>query len=337
MELRHLRYFIALAEELNFTAAAQRLRISQPPLSQQIRDLEQELGAMLFVRTSRKVLLTEAGTAFLAHARSITASAELASAQVRAIGEGRTGAFNVATTGSVLLGPLARLMAEYQRRVPGVLVGLNEMAPEAQLIALHTRAADISFMRLPPVDAELVCQTAWREQVGVLLPAGHRLAKCAAIALTDLRDDKHVFLRLRDSGFAQYLRDCCVDAGFMPRISQEVVEALFADQPSGSRLWRGPGPAQYQQAVAAGDRISRSDRASSVGRRHYGASSQSRSGADAVSRHRPPLSGGMAGAAVALGRSSALFEKAISRQEAPAAIQRTVTSLGSPSLAWTVW
>jgi DNA-binding transcriptional LysR family regulator len=225
MELRHLRYFIALAEELNFTAAAQRLRISQPPLSQQIRDLEQELGAMLFVRTSRKVLLTEAGTAFLAHARSITASAELASAQVRAIGEGRTGAFNVATTGSVLLGPLARLMAEYQRRVPGVLVGLNEMAPEAQLIALHTRAADISFMRLPPVDAELVCQTAWREQVGVLLPAGHRLAKCAAIALTDLRDDKHVFLRLRDSGFAQYLRDCCVDAGFMPRISQEVVEA----------------------------------------------------------------------------------------------------------------
>jgi DNA-binding transcriptional LysR family regulator len=225
MELRHLRYFIALAEELNFTAAAQRLRISQPPLSQQIRDLEQELGAVLFLRTSRKVLLTEAGTAFLAHARSITASAELASAQVRAIGEGRTGAFNVATTGSVLLGPLARLMAEYQRRIPGVLVGLNEMAPEAQLTALHTRAADISFMRLPPVDTELVCQTAWREQVGVLLPTEHRLAKCAAIALTDLRDDKHVFLRLRDSRFAQYLRDCCVDAGFMPRISQEVVEA----------------------------------------------------------------------------------------------------------------
>jgi DNA-binding transcriptional LysR family regulator len=225
MELRHLRYFIALAEELNFTAAAHRLRISQPPLSQQIRDLEQELGAVLFLRTSRKVLLTEAGTAFLAHARSITASAELASAQVRAIGEGRTGVVNVATTGSVLLGPLARLMAEYQRRVPGVLVGLNEMAPDAQLSALRTRAADISFMRLPPVDAELVCQTAWHEQVGVLLPAGHRLAGSAAIALADLRDDEHVFLRLRDSGFAQYLRDCCVDAGFMPRISQEVVEA----------------------------------------------------------------------------------------------------------------
>src|ERR1700677_2088638 len=225
MELRHLRYFIALAEELNFTAAARRLRISQPPLSQQIRDLEQELGAVLSLRTSRKVLLTEAGTAFLAHARSITASAELASAQVRAIGEGRTGVVNVATTGSVLLGPLARLMAEYQRQVPGVLVGLNEMAPDAQLSALHTRAADISFMRLPPVDAGLVCQTAWHEQVGVLLPAGHRLAGCAAIALAELRDDEHVFLRLRDSGFAQYLRDCCVDAGFMPKISQEVVEA----------------------------------------------------------------------------------------------------------------
>ena len=147
MELRHLRYFVALAEELNFTRAAARVGIGQPPLSQQIRDLEQELGAMLFVRTSRKVLLTEAGTAFLAHARSITASAELASAQVRAIGEGRTGAFNVATTGSVLLGPLARLMAEYQRRIPGVLVGLNEMAPEAQLTAL-TQEFDFSRLRL---------------------------------------------------------------------------------------------------------------------------------------------------------------------------------------------
>jgi DNA-binding transcriptional LysR family regulator len=225
MELRHLRYFIALAEELSFTAAAQRLHISQPPLSQQIRDLEHELGTVLFLRTSRKVLLTEAGTAFLAHARSIVAGAELATAQVRAIGEGRTGALNVATTGSMLLGPLARLMAEYQHRVPGVLVGLHEMAPEAQVTALHTRGVDVSFMRLPPVDAELVRETAWREPVGVLLPVGHRLEGRGAIALAELRDDEHVFLRLRDSGFAQYLRDCCVEAGFMPRISQQVVEA----------------------------------------------------------------------------------------------------------------
>ena len=120
--------------------AAQRLHISQPPLSQQIRDLEHELGTVLLLRTSRKVVLTEAGTAFLAHARSIIAGAELAASQVRAIGQGLTGALNVAATGSMLLGPLAALMADYQRRVPGVLIGLHEMAPEAQVSALLTRA-----------------------------------------------------------------------------------------------------------------------------------------------------------------------------------------------------
>jgi DNA-binding transcriptional LysR family regulator len=225
MELRHLRYFIALAEELSFTTAAQRLHISQPPLSQQIRDLEHELGTVLLLRTSRKVVLTEAGTAFLAHARSIIAGAELAASQVRAIGQGLTGALNVAATGSMLLGPLAALMADYQRRVPGVLIGLHEMAPEAQVSALLTRAVDVSFLRLPPVDAELVRETAWREPVGVFLPVGHRLAGRGAVALSELRDDDHVFLRLRDSDFAQYVRKCCVEAGFMPRISQQVVEA----------------------------------------------------------------------------------------------------------------
>ena len=225
MELRHLRYFIALAEELSFTAAAQRLHISQPPLSQQIRDLEHELGAVLFLRTSRKVELTEAGTAFLAHARSIIASAELAATQVKAIGQGMTGALNVAATGSMLLGPLAALMADYRRRFPGVVIGLHEMAPEAQLNALATRAVDISFLRMPPEDAELVHETAWREPVGVFLPSGHRLAECGAIALAELHEDEHVFLRLRDSSFAVYLRQCCVEAGFIPRISQQVIES----------------------------------------------------------------------------------------------------------------
>ncbi|CAM5774805.1 LysR family transcriptional regulator [Labrys miyagiensis] len=225
MELRHLRYFIALAEELSFTAAAQKLHISQPPLSQQIRDLEHELGTLLFLRTSRKVVLTEAGTAFLAHARSIIASAELAATQVRAIGQGMTGALNVAATGSMLLGPLAALMADYQRRFPAVVVGLQEMAPDAQLNALLTRAVDVSFLRLPPADAELMRETAWREPVGVFLPAGHRLAGRGAIALSELSDDDHVFLRLRDSTFADYLRKCCIEAGFMPRITQQVIEA----------------------------------------------------------------------------------------------------------------
>jgi DNA-binding transcriptional LysR family regulator len=225
MELRHLRYFLVVAEELNFTAAAARLRISQPPLSQQIQDLEAELKTALFLRTSRRVELTAAGAAFLDHAKSILGQVGQAIEQTRAIGAGKTGKLDIGTTGSVLLGPLASIINTYSRRFPEVLVRLHEMAPLAQLTSLHTRKTDISFLRTPAEDPELVNEVVWREKVWVALPRGHQLAKHGRLRLTDLRDEDHVFLRLEDSRFAQYLRDCCVEAGFIPRITQEVVEA----------------------------------------------------------------------------------------------------------------
>jgi len=225
MELRHLRYFLVVAEELSFTAAAARLRISQPPLSQQIQDLEAELKTALFLRTSRRVELTKAGAAFLDHAKSILGQVGQAVEQTRAIGSGKTGKLDIGTTGSVLLGPLAPIIAAYSRRYPEVLVRLHEMAPLAQLDSLHARKTDISFLRSPAEDPELVTEVAWREKVWVALPRGHRLLRHSRLRLGDLRDDDHVFLRLEDSRFAQYLRDCCVEAGFIPRITQEVVEA----------------------------------------------------------------------------------------------------------------
>lgn len=225
MELRHLRYFLVVAEELSFTAAAARLRISQPPLSQQIQDLETELKTPLFLRTSRRVELTAAGTAFLDHAKSILGQVGQAVAQARAIGSGKTGKLDIGTTGSVLLGPLASIIAAYNRRYPEVLVRLHEMAPLAQITALHARKTDISFLRTPAEDPELVDEVAWRERVWVALPKSHRLAKQRQLRLADLRDEDHVFLRLEDSRFAQYLRDFCVESGFIPRITQEVVEA----------------------------------------------------------------------------------------------------------------
>src|SRR6266852_4830053 len=129
VELRHLRYFAVLAEELSFTAAAARLGISQPPLSQQIQDLEAELKTPLFRRTSRRVALTAAGAAFLDHARSILSQVGQAAEQARAIGSGRTGRLDIGTTGSVLLGPLGAIVAVYTRRYPEVAVRLHEMAP----------------------------------------------------------------------------------------------------------------------------------------------------------------------------------------------------------------
>lgn len=225
MELRHLRYFVSVAEELSFTAAAARLRIAQPSLSQQVRDLEGEVGTALFVRTSRRVELTAAGSAFLEQARAILAQASEATEQARAIGLGLVGSLSIGLTGSVLLGPLGPLVAAFGARFPRVAVRLHEMSPQEQQAALHARRTDISFLRRPTEDPELIDELAWPETVAVALPEQHPLAEQQRIPLPLLREERFVFLRLEDSRFAQYLRECCVEAGFLPRISQQVVEA----------------------------------------------------------------------------------------------------------------
>src|SRR3712207_100676 len=177
MELQHLRYFVAVAEELSFTAASNRLRVAQPSLSQQIRDLERELGAALFARTSRRVELTAAGAAFLEHARAILAQAGQAAEQARAIGRGQVGTLDIGLTGAVLLGPLGPLVAAFSARFPGVVVRLHEMPPQEQQTALHARRADVSFVRRPAEDPDLVAELAWPEAVAVALPERHPLAE----------------------------------------------------------------------------------------------------------------------------------------------------------------
>ncbi|PIK72557.1 LysR family transcriptional regulator [Methylobacterium frigidaeris] len=225
MELRHLRYFVAVADSLSFTGAAERLGVSQPPLSQQIRDLEAELGTPLLWRTSRSVALTPAGTAFLARARRVLTEVEEASAEARDVGAGRTGTLDIGLTGSILAGPLGRLIRCFGERYPAVLVRLHEMPPGEQQAALHAHRTDLCFLRRPPDDPSLRVVRAWREAVGVALPVGHRLAGRAAISLSELSDEPFVSLRLRDSRFATSLRDACLSAGFAPRIMQQVVEA----------------------------------------------------------------------------------------------------------------
>ncbi len=225
VELRHLRYFVAVAETLSFTGAAERLGVSQPPLSQQIRDLEAELGTPLLWRTSRSVALTPAGTAFLTRARGILAEVEEACAEARAVGAGRTGTLDIGLTGSILAGPLGRLIRLFNARYPAVLVRLHEMPPGEQPAALHAHRTDLCFLRRPPEDPSLRVVRAWPEAVGVALPAGHPLAARAAIALGDLSDEAFVSLRLRDSRFAMDLREACLAAGFVPRIVQQVVES----------------------------------------------------------------------------------------------------------------
>ena len=224
MDLRHLRYFTTLAQERNFTRAAARLNVSQPPLSQQIKALESELGTLLFLRTSRRVDLTAAGQVFLTHASAILERVEQASAQTRAVGSGHAGHLDIGSSSSLLLGPLPQLVAGYRRAFPGVSVALHEMTPAAQLTALRDRRLDISFSRTPVADLHLSAELAWEDPVVAALPRGHRLVARRKLALKDLASEEFVLLRLDSSAFAAYINQCCVDAGFMPRASQYVVE-----------------------------------------------------------------------------------------------------------------
>ena len=225
MDLRHLRYFAAVAEDLSFTAAARRLNVSQPPLSQQIRELEEERGTVLFERTSRHVRLTPAGAAFLVRVRAIFGQIEQAAEEARVIGQGRIGTLDIGMTGSVLMGPLASLVREFGAAFPQVVVRLHELPPVEQHAALLARRTQISFLRRPPEDPDLVTELAWPESVGVALPKDHRLTNADAIGLADLKGEDFAFLRLSDSPFAKYLFGCCVSAGFSPRIVQQAVES----------------------------------------------------------------------------------------------------------------
>lgn len=226
MELRHLRYFVALAEELSFTAAAQKLNISQPPLSQQIRDLEYELKTELFRRNSRQVELTAAGHAFRRHALAILAQTRQATTQVRAIGQGRAGIVNVATTTSVLLSGLSTAIAEFQRLHPNVEVAIDELSPQEQLEALQARRVDICFLRQAPGDRDFVIRPVRSEKIGLIVPTTHPLATKKSTTILSIKDEDFVFYRLRDSAFAAHLYSFCAQLGFVPRIVQQVVETM---------------------------------------------------------------------------------------------------------------
>ena len=224
MELRHLRYFVALAEELSFTRAAQRLHVSQPPLSLQIAQLEQELGAQLFVRTSRRVELTLAGQAYLVDARAVLERLDTARQRVAAIGQGQAGRIEVGLSGSHFLGPFPAALARYRQSHPGVDVVLHEMQPSLQQAALRDKRIDVAISRTAVNDDQLASTLLWPDPVVAALPPGHPLAARKALALKDLRSEAFVMLRRDSSAHAEHMVQCCVQAGFAPRVAQTTVE-----------------------------------------------------------------------------------------------------------------
>jgi DNA-binding transcriptional LysR family regulator len=228
MELRQLRYFVAVAEELHFRRAAERLHISQPPLSQQIRSLEDELGFALLIRTRRRVQLTPAGEAFLRDARALLGELDGAVATARRIDAGQTGRLRVGFVGSALLSIVPGTVERFRASRPGVAIELRERSTVDQLRAVATGLVDVGLVR-PPIDDDtgLRAETVLRERTVAALPAGHALATMSRVPLRRLADEPLVlFPRDQAPGFHDLLIGALADTGAGPRVIQYAPEML---------------------------------------------------------------------------------------------------------------
>jgi DNA-binding transcriptional LysR family regulator len=228
MELRHLRYFVAVAEELSFTRAAERLHIGQPPLSQQIQALEHEIGARLFERNRRRVLLTEAGRLFLADARRMLALSEQAKETARRAHLGEAGELRVGFTFSTPFTPLfAKVVRRYRQQYPGVLLTFQEMATLPQLAKIEARELDVGFVRPAsmPLPSTVAVTMLRRDPLRLVLPADGPLARKKSIAVKDLADQAFVvFPKEAGTGIYHQIFDMCRAAGFSPTIAMEAGE-----------------------------------------------------------------------------------------------------------------
>ncbi|WP_459614711.1 LysR family transcriptional regulator [Bordetella sp. 2513F-2] len=224
MELRHLRYFVAVAEELHFTRAAARLGIGQPPLSLQIQQLERELGTPLLLRLPRGIALTEAGAQFLDDARQILANAERAIDTARRLGRGERGFITIGFTASAVFHPyLPRAIRAYRDRYPEVRIQLTESTTQSLVSGLRSGEVDVAFVRPPyPLDPGHAAERVLDAPMLAALPPGHRLCRKRAVAMRDLADEDFVlYPRPVGAGLYDAILGACQRAGFVPRVSQE--------------------------------------------------------------------------------------------------------------------
>jgi len=227
MELRHLRSFQVLAEERHFGRAAVRLHIAQPALSQQVKQLERELGTPLFTRTTRRVELTEAGARFAEHARTVLADVARAEDDMALLTSGRAGRVSVGFIGTATYDVLPRVAREVRATLPDVDLELRGELLSPQLVAgLHDRTYDVALLRPDPLNhGDLGLRHLRTERLVAVLPAGHRLAGRRRIALSALADEAFVMHPSghRSSVHARVL-EACEAAGFTPASVLEVGE-----------------------------------------------------------------------------------------------------------------
>lgn len=223
MELRHLRYFVAVAENLSFTKAAATLHLAQPSLTRQIHNLEEEIGVRLLERSKSRVALTEEGRSFLTDARRILALATESVLSVQRLSRGETGELNIAYLPNFDFELLPETLRAFRQAFPHIALNLFDMSPAEQFRALEARKIDLGFVGLPPPAASgLYWQSITRHRTIVVLAAKHRLARKRQVKLTNLENMFFVGMSEKTHpGFRDWLNRTCQQVGFTPRVLQD--------------------------------------------------------------------------------------------------------------------
>ncbi len=229
MDLRQMRYFLTVAEERNFTRAAQRLHMAQPPLTRQIHALEADLGAELFVRTPKGVSLTEAGQALMDEVPNLLALAQRAKERALLASQGQSGRLDVGIFGSGVLDVIPRILARFHAERPEVHIVLHNLTKSEQIQALRERRITVGFNRLIPPEDDLVVETVLREPLVVALPEAHPLCKKTSLRIPELSDQPLIlYPNLPIAGLAQQVMQAFVREKAIVRVEQEVEDVLTA-------------------------------------------------------------------------------------------------------------
>lgn len=247
MEFRHLRYFLMLAEELHFGRAAQRLAISQPPLSLNIQQLEASVGAQLFTRNSRGVQLTAAGSAFVPAARALLAQASAAAREAREVAEGQSGQLQIGFAGTMLYCGLPQILRRFQTSHPRLRLVLRELSSSEQLSELLRDRLDVGFVHTPRVPSGFEQILVASQPLVACLPTSHPLAGEPHLGLQALvGQDLVVVSRTVSPDYNERILQLCEQSGWMPPVVHELRHWLSVV----SLVSQGLGAALVPQALA---------------------------------------------------------------------------------------
>lgn len=229
MDLRHLKYFVTLAEELNFHRAAERLHISQPPLSRQIRQLEEELGTPLFSRGARGVELTQAGHTLREEAQRIIGMVAIACERTGKAGRGQIGRLDVGIFGSAILYHIPRLLMQFRNRYPEVEIALHQLPRAEQIVGLRERRLTVGISRRVPEEPDIVVETMFQEPLVIALNRAHPLARRKAIRIAEIVHEPLILYpsKIRP-GLVEDVMVLMDREGARPRIVQEVTDVVTA-------------------------------------------------------------------------------------------------------------